>query len=44
VNVMLAQAGERALDLRDYQLSHLTELRSQIGKFEVNVFVRMFHG
>ena len=42
-NIMFAQASERALDLRDDQVSHLTDLRSQIGKFEVNVFVSMFH-
>ena len=36
--------AERALDLRDDQVSHLTELGSEIGKFEINVFVRMFHG
>jgi hypothetical protein len=42
-NVMFTEALERALHLRDDQVSHLTELRSQIGKFEVNVFVSMLH-
>ncbi len=43
-NIMIAQACERALDLRDDQVSHLSQLRAQIGKFQVKVFVRMFHG
>jgi hypothetical protein len=43
-NIMFAQASERALDLRDDQVSHLAELLSQFGKFEIKVLVRMFHG
>ena len=44
VNIMFTQTPERPVDLRDDQVSHLTELCSQIGKFEVKLFVRMFHG
>jgi hypothetical protein len=43
-NIVFAHARERPLHLLDDQVSHLTERCSQIGKFEIKLFVLVFHG
>ena len=42
-NIVLTQARKRRFDLRDNQVAHFIELRSQFGKFDVKFLVLMFH-